>query len=194
MEMNEQQALHLIEDMISKAKNELKDNGTYYLFWGWLVFSAAVINYSLLVFTDFEIHGLPWIILMPLGGIVSAFGWLKDGKQNQRVKTYVDDAIKQVIRAFVISILVVCITMPMGNQWRAFYPTLIVLYAIWLYISGGMLKFKPLIWGAVLNWILAAIGFIFPSTENHLILIALAVLGGYIIPGYMLKRKYKLDV
>ncbi len=194
MEMDEKQALLLIENMISKTKNEIKDNGFYFLFWGWLVFIAAITNYYLLVFTSFEVHGLPWLILMPLGGLITIIASMRKAKKAPRVKTYIDDVMKQAIRAFSISLFVVCLTMPMGHQWKAFYPTIIILYAIWLYVSGGMLKFKPLVWGAILNWALAAVGFVFASTENHLLIIAVAVLGGYIIPGYLLKRRYNQDV
>jgi hypothetical protein len=41
---------------------------------------------------------------------------------------------------------------------------------------------------------MAAAGYIFASTDTHLILIAIAVLGGYIIPGYLLKRRFNKDV
>lgn len=187
--MDEKEALLLIEQMINNAKKELKDNGFYFLLWGWLVFIAAISNYYLLMFTDFEVHSLPWMILMPLGGIVTFVLSAREKKIAPKVKTYVDEILKQVITAFAVSLLTICLFMPIGGQFKAFYSTIMVIYSIWLYISGGMLKFKPLIWGAFLNWILAAVGFIYASTQIHLILIAIAVLGGFIIPGYLLKQK-----
>jgi hypothetical protein len=150
---------------------------------------ASIINYYLLVFTDYEYHSIPWL-LMPLGGIVTVIISIRDQKKDVRVKTYVDELMKHVVRAFVISLILVCFLMPLGNQWKAFYPTIMTVYASWLYISGGMLKFKPLQWGGILNWLLAGVGYVYPSSELHLILIAVAVLGGYIIPGHMLKSQY----
>ncbi len=194
MKMDEKDALVLIEQMINNAKKELKDNGFYFLLWGWLVFIAAITNYYLLVFSDFEIHSLPWMILMPLGGVVTFVLSAREKKNTPRVKTYVDEILKHVITAFAISLLTICFFMPMGGQWKAFYPSIMVIYSIWLYISGGMLKFKPLVWGAFLNWILAAAGFIYASTPVHLLLIAFAVLGGFIIPGYLLKQKFNRNV
>lgn len=187
--MNEKDALLIIEDMIGKAKSELKDNGFYFMFWGWLVFIAAVTNYYLLVYTDYEFHSIPWL-LMPLGAIVTIIVSMRDHKKDVRVKTYVDELMKYVVRAFGISLGVVCFLMPIGDQWKAFYPTIMIIYSSWLYISGGMLKFRPLRWGGFLNWILAGVGYVWPSTEVHLILIAIAVVGGYIIPGHMLKSYY----
>ena len=192
--MNERQALSVIEEMITKAKEDIKDNGFYFLFWGWLVFCAAAINYYLLVFTSFNVHGLPWIILMPLGGIVTVIAGLRERKKIPVVQTYISYMMKYMVWAFSISLIVVCFSMPAGQQWKAFYPTIMVVYAIWLFVSGGLLKFKPLVCGGILNWVLAAIGFIFPSTETHLLLIAAAVFGGYIIPGYLLKQRYHKHV
>ena len=64
-----------------------------------------------------------------------------------------------------------------------------MVYGFWLFISGGALKFKPLIIGGVINWVLAAFSF-FIGFEQQLITLALAVLLGYIIPGHMLKNKF----
>jgi hypothetical protein len=192
--MNEKEALLVIEEMISKTKSEIKDNGFYFLFWGWLVFIAALSNYFLLVFTDFEMNAIPWMILMPFGGVVMVIFAIRDRKKAPRVKTYIDDMVKYMIRAFSLSLFVVCLFMPMSGNFTAFYPTIMIIYATWLYVSGGILKSKALLWGGLLNWVLAAVCFIWTSLEVHLLLIAVAVLGGYIIPGYLLKRKFKLNV
>lgn len=194
MEMNEKQALLVIEEMIGKAKNEIRDNGFYFMFWGWLVFIAAIINYYLLEFTSYEIHSMPWFILMPLGGLVTFIRSLREKKKTPHTRTYIDGLFRNLIQAFTISMLVICFAMPAGNQFRAFYPTIMVIYSVWLYVSGGLLKFRPLRWGGYLNWGLAAAGYIFPSTALHLILIAVAVLGGYIIPGYLLNKRFQQHV
>ncbi len=193
MEFNEKQALQVIEEMISKTKSDMKDNSFYYLLWGWIVFVAAITNYYLLEFTNFEYHSIPWMILIPIGIIITIIGGIRS-KKEERVKTYIGSSMKYIITAFWVSIMVISFTMPMGDQWKAFYPTFMVLYAIWLYISGGILKFKPFIYGAVLNWILAGVCYIWHDSGVHLLFISLAVLGGYIIPGYMLKMSYNRNV
>lgn len=190
---NEKEALVLIEEMIYKAKQNISSNGFYFLLWGWLVFIAAVSHLYLIWFTTIALAALPWIILMPLGGVLTMFFGMREKKNALHVKSYVDDLMQIMIRAFSISMFVVCFAMPAGNQWKAFYPTILVIYAIWLFVSGGMLKFKPLQWGGVLNWCLAIVGFVYADTTVHLILIATAVLGGYIVPGYLLNQRYKKE-
>lgn len=186
--MNEKEALSLIEEMIGKTREDIRDNGFYYYFWGWLVFVAAVSNFVLLQ-VDYYYHSLPWMILMPLGGVVSVIAGLREKKTEPRVKTYVSDSMNEVVKAFSISLFVVCFAMPFGSQWKAFYPTIMVVYAIWLFVSGGLLKFTPLKWGGYLNWACAVTGFVVASTEVHLVLLAAGVLGGFIIPGHMLNNR-----
>jgi hypothetical protein len=191
MEMKEKDALLVIEQMITSAKQEVKDNGFYFMLWGWLVFVAALIDYVLVIgaYEPFrEGHAIVWAILMPLGGAVSIIASFKKDKKSH-VKTYIDELMRYVIRAFAISLFIVCFLMPFTSNWRAFYPVLLIVYAIWLYIAGGALRFKPLIWGGYANWALAAVAF-FVGYDIQLLLLATAVLVGYIIPGHQLKSNY----
>ncbi|MFN7312477.1 MAG: hypothetical protein ACK5UI_03250 [Bacteroidota bacterium] len=187
--MNEKEALKVIEEMITVTRQEIKDNGFYYFFWGWLVFVAAITNVVILKYELLEFHSISWVVLMPLGGIVTAIKGRFDQKKESAVKTYVSQSMQACVIAFSISLFVVCFAMPIGAQWKAFYPTIMMVYAIWLFISGKLLQFKPLLFGGYLNWLLALIGFIFPNTLLHLSLIALGVLGGFIIPGHLLNRR-----
>lgn len=194
--MNENEALQLIEKMIFSAKREAKDNGFYFMLWGWLVFSAALIDYALLkgIYPDWqEQHALAWAIFMPIGGVISMIGGIKENKKIPRVKTYTDEIMSYVVKAFVISLFIICFIMPTTNNWPAFYPVLLVLYAIWLFIAGGALRFKPLIWGGYVNWLFAIVAF-FVSYDYQLLLLAGAVLSGYIIPGHLLKSEFDKHV
>jgi hypothetical protein len=196
MEMNEKDALMLIDKMIASAKREVKDNGFYFMFWGWLVFVSALIDYALLmgVYEPLrEGHAVVWAVLMPFGGLVSVIGAIRNRKKEAAVKTYIDELMSYVIRAFVISLFIVCFAMPAGESWAAFYPVLLIVYAIWLHIAGGALRFKPLIYGSYANWLFAVASF-FVTYDLQLILLAAAVLAGYIIPGHLLKSNYNKNV
>lgn len=192
--MNEKDAILLIEEMISRTKEDLRDNGFFYYLWGWLVLVAAILNVIILHFNLMEFHGWPWLVFMSLGGIITAVASYKKQKEAPKVKTYVSHGMKVGAQAFSISMFIICFAMPMGNQWKAFYPTIMIIYAIWLFISGGLLKFKPLMWGAAVNWAMAITAYLWPSHEAHLILIAIGVLGGFIIPGHLLKIKSEKSV
>jgi hypothetical protein len=194
--MNENEAILLIEKMIQSAKREVKDNGFYFLLWGWLVLASALIDFALLknVIPALQSkHALIWAILMPIGGAVSIIAGIRDSKKVKRVRTYVDDLMKYVAWAFSISLFLVCLVMPTTNNWPSFYPVLLIIYAIWLFISGGALRFKPLIYGGYANWIFAFVAF-FVQYDMQLLLLASAVFLGYIVPGYLLNRDYHKNV
>jgi len=192
MEMDEKKALDIIEQMISTAKREIRDNGFFYLLWGWLVLLGCIADYIMLVIMKSEYHAMSWAILMPLGGLISIIATVRESKQMPRVKTYVDEVMKYVVIAFVVSLIVVCFLMPFTQSWRAFFPVLMILYAIFLFISSAALRFRPLMFGAVANWALAVAGF-FVTYDIQLLLLAAAVLLGYIVPGYMLNIKFKRE-
>lgn len=191
--MNEKEAILLIEDMISRTKEDVKDNGFYYMLWGWLVFVASIIDFTLLRFYESEYHAVVWAIMMPAGGIISFVAGMREAK-TVRVRTYLDESVKFLKVAFVISLIIVCVIMPMTtNTWRSFFPTLMVVYAFGIYMFGGLLRYKPLQYGAFANWALAIAGF-YCTYDIQLLLLALAVVCGFIIPGHLLKQRFSKHV
>jgi hypothetical protein len=182
--MSSEQSLALIASMIESTRNELRENGSWFLLWGWLVFIAAA-GHFILMKAGFEKPYLAWM-LMPLGGVISAVKGIREEKQ-QKVKTQLDSLMNAVLIAFLVCLLMVLVFMP--KLGLATYPMVMMVYGIWLFISGSAIRFRPLQAGGVLNWVLAIAAFYF-TFDMQLLLLALAVLGGYIIPGYMLRFRY----
>lgn len=180
-----QESLEVISRMIKTAQNDIEDNSFYYLIWGWLVFSASVANYVLIQIGYIKPF-LPWAILMPLGGVFTGL-YSYQHKRKQKVKTYVDEIMKFVVIAFLVALFTVLFFMSRLELFT--YPMVMIIYAIWLFISGGAIKFKPLIYGGIINWLCGVAAF-FVGFEMQLLLLATAVFLGYIIPGYMLKNRF----
>lgn len=183
--LSEQQSLSIILDMVNKAKANIEDSSFYYLFWGWLVFAASMLHYALLM-ADYEKPYLPWM-LMPIGGIITAAYSYKQGKKATS-KSYIEDFMKYVLIAFLVTLLIVLFSM--SKLELNTYPMVMLIYGTWLFISGGALKFMPLIIGGIINWTLAIVAFYF-AFEMQLLILAFAVLFGYIIPGHLLKLHFK---
>jgi hypothetical protein len=182
----EQESLAVISRMIKTAQNGIDDDSFYYLIWGWLVFAAALLNYFLM-YSGYSQPFLPWAILMPLGGIVTAVYSYRH-KGSQKVKTYIDDVMKYMVIAFLVSLFIVLFFM--SKLGLVTYPMVMMVYGIWLFVSGGALRFQPLVIGGVINWVMAVIA-MFSTFEMQLLLLSAAVLMGYIIPGHMLKARFK---
>lgn len=185
--MKNEESLQLIQRMINTAKENIEDDSFYFLLWGWFVFIACILHFVLLK-TIPDMQGIGWMILMPLGGIISMVYGIRQEKK-QRVKSYIDDLMKYVLISFLVSLFTVLFFMK--TLGLSTYPLVMLIYGIWLFISGGALKFRPLIIGGIINWLLGITAFFF-AFEMQLLILALAVLLGYIIPGHLLKRKFEI--
>lgn len=186
MEMNEQKSLQIIEEMICKAKNEYSENGFMYLLWGWLVLIASIGHYFLLQ-AGYPYPFATWA-LMPLGGIFSAVYSIRQNRL-QRVKTYTDTVMQYTWTAFLV-VLGIILFMMSRLQINT-YPVIMALYGIPTFISGGVLKHKPLVIGGMLCWALSLAAFFVPF-DVQLLLLAMAVSGAYIVPGHLLRKKYAM--
>ncbi|MEP7170403.1 MAG: hypothetical protein ABI855_13615 [Bacteroidota bacterium] len=184
-QLTESESLELIQSMIYKAKDDLEDDSFHFLLWGWLVFAASISCY-ILVSIEYDKPWLPWM-LMPLGGVASFLYGMKQ-EQKRKVKTYIDEVMGYVLIAFLISLCIILFSM--NRLQLNTYPMVLMIYGLWLFISGGAIKFKPLIIGGIINWLIGIISF-FVTFDIQLLLLAAAVLLGYIIPGYMLKSKFQ---
>ncbi len=187
---NEKDSLRVITEMIENSKSNFKDNSFFYLLWGWLVLIASVINFTLLQMGHFEIAWIPWPILMFGGGIVSGIAGYRMGKKA-KAKTMFDTAMAFLWGGFVVTIFIILFTASSGNlTWKASNIMIIALYGLGTFVSGGLLKFKPLIIGGVFSWAIA-IATIFIPELYSLLMVALSIVVAYLVPGYMLKSKEK---
>ena len=187
-QLSGEESLRIISEMIHTAKAAIKDNGFFYLLWGWLVFVASLSQYVLLTVLHSPYQDLPWAILMPFGAIVSVIYGRKQGK-SRKVKTYVDHFMGFALVAFLVSLFTVLFFMGLKQSPELAYPLIMMVYGAWLFISGGALKFRPLLIGGGINWALSICSMFVPF-QQQLLILALAVLLGYIIPGHMLKANF----
>jgi hypothetical protein len=182
---DQQKQLDLITEMINTARKEFSHNGVFYLLWGWLVCIAAVSQYILIQMKS-EYNSYPWMLM--LVGFVVHMILIYRERNRQKTRTHVGRIVGYIWMAFGISLF---ITLSMQVQLGiGALPMVMVLYATGIFISGGAIQVKALIWGAVGCWICAAVAF-FVTPEQQLLLLAAAVIVAYIIPGYVLNARHK---
>ncbi len=181
------ESLEIIHKMINNAKSRLADDGFLLIFWGWLVTIASLIHYTTIKL-DLNIGHWFWPVLMPLGGIFSAIYGYRQGKKKL-VKSYVDTYLSYLWTAFGIGLVIILVFMP-AHGIKPTYFSLMLLYGIATFISGGILSFKPLVFGSLVAFASAVASVFFNETEQ-LLIIAVALTGSYIIPGHLLRSKYR---
>jgi len=187
-----EQSLQLINKMISEVKNELKDNGFFFLFWGWLVFISAITHYIMLKMQS-EYAFYVWSILMPLGGIISfIYGITRRKKENKRVKTFVDRAMAYTWIAFGVSLFIVLSSGSMVG-FEKVYPFVLLVYGIGTFITGGIIKMRWLVFGGIACWILSIVAF-YVTFDVQLLLLAAGIVVAYIVPGHVINSNYRKNV
>jgi hypothetical protein len=187
-ELSPEESLKVIQSMINKTKDAVADDSFYFLLWGWLVFGCCVGQYVLKIFLHYPNHSVVWF-LMPVGGVVS---WIYGAQQSktQKVKSFVNESLEYLWLALAISFIVLVIINVGSGAWQTAFTYYILLYAIGTFVSGSLIRFKPLVYGGLINFALAAASVRF-SFDNQLLIGALAILISYIIPGHLLRMRYQ---
>ncbi|MCZ2222146.1 MAG: hypothetical protein LC122_00730 [Chitinophagales bacterium] len=184
-----QQSLEVIESMINQAKNKFNNDSPLYLLWGWIVLICSVGNYLLYKFQLVEKPHLIWLLLF-VALIVQIIYLIKQHKK-EKVKTYIDEILGYIWTSFGITMFLISFVVGQSSgNWINFYPTLLILYGIPTFLSGAVMRFLPLKIGGICCWALA-ITTLFISKNYYLLIIALAVIIAWIIPGYLMKSFFK---
>lgn len=182
------QSLNIIEQMISAARNDHRENGDGWLIWGWLLFAASAASAVLVYFKKFGYIGYVWTGMLVVG-FVLYFAWRMGNKKSKEVKTYMQELFQKFNTGFFISLFVLIAASWISGSVFAF-GYYYILYAFWMFMHGSAIRFKPLIIGAVVNWLAAIAIFLIHDLFYVMLISAIAVLIGYLIPGYMLRYQY----
>ncbi len=183
-----EQSLQLIQSMISKARQDLSDNGIYFLVWGWLTFIACTGQFVLKNILHYEKHYMVWLVII-IGILFSIYQGRKEEK-TKKAKTYVDESMSYLWGGMAISFFVLGMILTRLGWGTAVFPFFIMMYGLGTFVSGNFLKFRPLVIGGITAWALA-IGSTFVSYDFQMLFGAAAILISYIIPAYMLRSRNK---
>jgi hypothetical protein len=179
-------SLKVITQMIEQAKDRVLSDGFDYMLWGAFVSCAALAQYFLMR-AGVSYHWIGWTILMPLGGVISFFRNYALRKKRA-VKLAVMDIYLSVLMAFLVSLCIIIFSFSaLGHKDGL--GVILVLYGLWIFISGRIFKFTPFILGAVVNWIGSILVFNFFDYNNTLLTVAAGAIFGYLLPGYLLHRE-----
>lgn len=184
--LHEEKSLDIITEMINRAKGNIQSEYVFFLIWGWIVALASFLHYGLIKFTNIEHPELAWTLII-IGVIFSAWYGYKIGRK-QKVRTYSDRIYSNIWLVFLINYFIVLFFMKDINY--NVNPIILLLAGGSTYLSGIVIKFKPIVLGGIFLWISAVICYIVPG-ETQLLVGGTSIMIGYLVPGYMLKYKNK---
>lgn len=182
--------MELITSMINKAKSRFHESGFLYLLWGWIVLICCIVQFSAAHFFNvqnaYHIWYITWLVL-----IYQIF-FLRKKRKLRTFITYTEDINRYVWIVFGICEILLVFILLLFKKYEVINPVVIVLYGMPIFLSGIILKFKPLLLGGISCWVISGIS-PFVNIEFQLVLTAAAIICGWIIPGYMLRQKFKKE-
>ena len=188
-DLSPQQSLDLIQSMIRQAHGNMSSNSFYLILWGWVVVAANLGMYCMIQFTDISYPQLIWLIAIP-AWVISMVHGARQGRKEHKT-SHLDKVNMWLWIAFGICILPVIAFMSKLNF--QVNPLILIITALPTFVTGIMIKFKPLIWGGISFYVLGIICFMVSPIHQFLIG-GVAVTCGYLIPGYLLKAIRKKNV
>jgi hypothetical protein len=111
------------------------------------------------------------------------YGWVKGSKAT--VYTYADRLYTWTWMGFLFSAIVLFILV--WEDMQSVAPFILTLAAIPTFVSGFIIRFRPLILGAISFWIFALVAH-FGGQNIASLAVPVAMLTGYLIPGYLLRQ------
>ncbi|MFA6742753.1 MAG: hypothetical protein WCS36_00960 [Candidatus Neomarinimicrobiota bacterium] len=182
--------IKVIRQMMEKTRTETAESGFDFLLWGWMALAGCILVY-ILVFAGYErLAWLPWITLMPLAAVIETIYHSRQSKKN-RVLTYARIASRSLWIACGASMfLVAFLALPLKIiPLSSMSIVLSILIAIACFTTGyiidwNLLKYSGGIWWAT------AILMMLVHWHWHMAIFAIALILGYLVPGYLLRKKY----
>lgn len=181
--MTGEESLKVITAMINKTRVNVTQSSFHLLFWGWLIFACSLSEFLLWRLTDYSTAWYVWFFVIPGAFVSMIYGFTKGRKAS--VHTYAEGIYVWVWMAFLVASIVLFIVH--SSQMESISKYILLVAAMPTFISGIVLKFKPLIWGGVSMWVLALVAHFGGDIVSGLTVPA-AMITGYLIPGYLLRR------
>ena len=185
------ESLKVIQAMINKAKDQFSENGHLYLVWGWAILICSIAHFVLIRFFDYQYASMIWMLTWVAVIYQTYYLWKQE--KRKEVRTYTDHIIGWVWITFVILMFLfgVLFSIALGKQYYQYMNVgFLALYGMPTFLSGITLRFKPLIYGGITCWLLSIIACFIPY-QFHLLLLGLSVIIAWIVPGYILKARFK---
>jgi hypothetical protein len=194
--ITQRESLALIESMINKAKNRFSENGFLYLLWGWVILFCSLGQYVLLYLVHYPRHYLVW--LSTWLALIIQFIYIARKRRKKRVSTYTEEILRYVWITFVILMFLLGFIInakPSSGaapEYMLSGSVLLAMYGMPTFLSGIILRFRALVAGGVSCWVLSFLCGFMPG-RYQLLFLAAGVIIAWIIPGYMLRARYKQE-
>ncbi len=192
LEFSHEDGLKTIYAMITSTKNTMGENYLFYLVWGYLVGLACILEFLLMRIVQYERHYIVWPVLMGLGMVLSGVLTFRRQKTSTH-KSFIGNIMGYLWGGWLVSLLIIMFFTTQLDNHSLILPFTMVMYGLGIFISGGVISYRPLIIGGIISWIAALVSY-FQPYNVQLLLMTATVIVSYIIPGHMLRIEAKKEM
>jgi len=178
-----EESVQIIDKMMQLTRSSIKQNYWYYMFFGTLVIIASLGHLALLK-VGYQKGDAIWMLLF-FGGIVAGIKSVRDKSENNALSVQL--GLIWLAAAFTYITVLIGISKIGVEAMLLINPIVFSLAGGATFLSGTIMKFRAFIIGGIIMWLIA-IAQLFFSLEVQLILNVIAIIIGYLIPAFMLKR------
>ncbi len=188
--MDELQSIEVIRQMIASSQRKLKSDGILFIIWGWLAFYNYFFSAYLLQYVPLSYYIKS--VLKYLGPIlfiaVLVYTIYYLYKKSKHVQTYIDISLRYVWIALIVCMMLVNLiqfNVLQSINFELQHPIFMVLIAFAITVTGGILRYRLIIFGGIFFGILALAASNY-DLETQLLIDSFAWLVAFIIPGHIM--------
>lgn len=202
--LSEKESLNLITEMINKAKLSFHDSGVGPIMWGAVVMFCSLVTYARFAYdltVPFDIWLLTLIAIIPQ--IIISYR----AKKSLKARSYNDIAMDYIWITFGICLFLLIhansgisrnFQRDFGNYFTSsgfrFYDyttsLFLILYGIPTFITGGIMKFRAMIFGGIFCWLCSIVAVYTPPLTD-LLLMAASAFFAWLLPGLIMNSVYR---
>ena len=190
-DLTPEESFEIINKAISNLKMNYKDSAKIFLLWGWLLTLASFSNFIILkILHAKEAYNLMGFYSLVNWGVFCIIGFIflffmeRKLNKEKKVYSYLESNIKNIwivaAASFFIAVIL-CVKLEIAPP-----PIMLLIAGIATTTSGLLIKFRPLIIGGM-TFFIFSIATTFVSNEYIALIVGVALVCGYLIPGYLLK-------
>lgn len=182
--LTHEDSLKLITGIIATAKGNVSQGAFHMILWGWVVMIVSFSHFMLMKYQVISNPEIVWLLMIPTF-VVSMVAGFRKGKK-EKIRTHLDSLYMWVWLAlsFTMGLMIFYI----APRWEIVSPMVLILAGYATFISGTIIKFRPMIYGGISFWIWSLVAF-YAGPYYGLLITSVGILTGYLIPGIMLQRK-----
>ena len=189
---DENQSLRVIREMIEVSRNNLRNDGILFILWGWIFFVAVLSRFFLkvLIMTqEIASYVNKLILALLFAGIIISVNYVISRRHS--VRTYTGQVLRYLWGGIIfLNLYILIYQLGARVNIDMLYSQYMLMLALGTFVTGGIIRFRPLIYGSISFIVLAQTG-IFFHREITILIAAISFLTGLAIPGHILYSKRK---